>query len=242
VTTSRPPRIARTRPDAARPDALHFAAVLFDMDGTLVDSTASVVRSWVRLAEESGIAVETLQAAAGHGRPARDIVADLFAPEHRAAALERIGRLEANDVGDVVALPGAHDALRASWARAAIVTSCTASLALVRQRAAGITVPQVVVTIDDVIRGKPDPEPFLTAASILGVDPSRCLVVEDAPAGLAAGRAAGMTTLAVATTHARTDLDADLVVGDLSDVRLSASGEGVLLELLRSTQCSKSPT
>jgi len=210
-----------------------FDAVLFDMDGTLVDSTASVVRCWVRLAEENGIPVQTLQAAAGHGRPARDIVADLFAPADRAAALERIGHLEATDVDDVTALPGAADALRGSGARSAIVTSCTASLARARQRAAGITAPAVVVTVDDVTRGKPDPEPFLTAATILGVDPARCLVVEDAPAGLAAGRAAGMTTLAVSTTHTADELDADMVVGDLSDVRLGTTQGGVLLHLPR---------
>ena len=219
-------------PDAARPDAGLFEAVLFDMDGTLVDSAASVVRCWVRLAEEHGITREALHAAAGHGRPARDIVAGLFPPAEREAALARITHLEVTDVDGVVALPGAEDALRTSGARGAIVTSCTSVLAVARQRAAGITVPSVVVTADDVVRGKPDPEPFLTAARILGVDPSRCLVVEDAPAGLAAGRAAGMTTLAVSTTHAADQLVADHVVGDLSDVRLAATQDGLRLHLL----------
>ena len=215
----------------ARPAALAFDAVLFDMDGTLVDSTASVVRCWVRLAEENGITVETLQAAAGHGRPARDIVADLFPPAGRASALARITHLEVHDVDGVVALPGASEALRATAARGAIVTSCTADLAAARQRAAGIPVPAVVVTADDVVRGKPDPEPFLAGARLLGVDPARCLVVEDAPAGLAAGRAAGMTTLAVTTTHTADELDADHVVGDLSQVRLAPTDRGLLLHL-----------
>ncbi|MFC3690173.1 HAD-IA family hydrolase [Aquipuribacter hungaricus] len=216
----------------ARPDAALFDAVLFDMDGTLVDSTPSVVRCWLRLAEENGITPEALQAAAGHGRPARDIVADLFEPPAREAALVRITHLEVTDLEGVVALPGAADALLASGDRGAIVTSCTAPLATARQQAAGIPVPAVVVTADDVVRGKPDPEPFLTAARILGVDPSRCLVVEDAPAGLAAGRAAGMTTLAVTTTHTAEELDADHVVGDLSGVRLDPSGDGVRLHLV----------
>ncbi len=216
-------------PGAAAP--ARYDAVLFDMDGTLVDSTASVVRSWVRLAEENGISVGTLQAAAGHGRPARDIVADLFAPAGREAALRRITHLEITDVDGVVALPGAAEALRASGARGAIVTSCSADLARARQQAAGIPVPAVVVTADDVVRGKPDPEPFLAAARTLGVDPSRCLVVEDAPAGLAAGRAAGMTTLAVTTTHTAEQLVADHVVGDLSEVRLDATDDGVVLHL-----------
>ena len=201
------------------------------MDGTLVDSTASVVRSWVRLAEENGITVPALQAAAGHGRPARDIVADLFAPADRAAALERITHLEITDVDGVVALPGATEALLTSGARGAIVTSCAADLAVARQQAAGIPVPAVVVTADDVVRGKPDPEPFLAAARTLGVDPARCLVVEDAPAGLAAGRAAGMTTLAVTTTHTADQLDADHVVRDLSAVSLDSTADGIVLHL-----------
>lgn len=209
-----------------------FAAVLFDMDGTLVDSTGSVVRSWARLAEENGISVTDLQAAAGHGRPARDIVADLFAAASRTEALGRITALEIADVEGVVALPGATEALLSSGPAGAIVTSCAADLAVARQRAAGIPVPQVVVTADDVQRGKPDPEPFLLAARRLGVDPARCLVVEDAPAGLAAGRAAGMTTLAVTTTHTAEQLVADHVVPDLSTVGMSRTADGVVVTLV----------
>jgi len=209
-----------------------FAAVLFDMDGTLIDSTPSVVRSWVRLAEENGISVTDLQAAAGHGRPAREIVADLFAEPARPDALARITELEIADVQDVVALPGATEALLGSGPAGAIVTSCAAGLAVARQQAGGIPVPQVVVTADDVQRGKPDPEPFLLAARLLGVDPALCLVVEDAPAGLTAGRAAGMTTLAVTTTHTAEQLDADHVVADLSAVGMSRTAEGVVVTLV----------
>lgn len=198
-----------------------FDAVLFDMDGTLVDSTAAVVRSWLRLAEEHSIAVADLQAAAGHGRPARDIVAELFPPEQHDRAVARITALELADVDGVVALPGADDALHGSGALGAIVTSCSAELARARQRAAELVVPAVVVTADDVVAGKPDPEPFLLAARRLGVDPTRCLVVEDAPAGLASGRAAGMTTLALTTTHDVDDLDADHVVVTLAAVRMT---------------------
>lgn len=213
-----------------------YDAVLFDMDGTLVDSTPSVVRSWLRLAEENGISPADLQAAAGHGRPARDIVADLFAPAGRARALARITDLETTDVDGVVALPGAERALAACGPRAAIVTSCSAGLAVARQRAAGLRVPEVVVTADDVVRGKPDPEPFLLAARTLGVDPARCLVVEDAPAGLRAGRAAGMTTLAVTTTHAADELAADglahHVVPDLAAVAMVCGRSGVHVGLV----------
>ncbi|MFC5379845.1 HAD-IA family hydrolase [Aquipuribacter nitratireducens] len=213
---------------AARLTGRAFAAVLFDMDGTLVDSTASVVRCWLRLADEYGVTVEALQAAAGHGRPARDIVADLLPETDHVAGLARITELEVADVEGVVALPGAHDALARTAGRSAIVTSCTGPLALARQRAAGVVVPDVVVTADDVRHGKPHPEPFLTGAARLGVDPSRCLVVEDAPAGLAAARAAGMATLAVTTTHEADELHADLVVPDLSYVTWLDAEDGVV--------------
>ncbi len=216
-------------PDARPVHGQTFAAVLFDMDGTLIDSTPSVVRSWLRLAEENGISVEDLQAAAGHGRPARDIVADLFPEAGRPVALARITELEIGDVDDVVALPGAAAALMGSGVAGAIVTSCAADLARARQQAAGIPVPEVVVTADDVTRGKPDPEPFLLAARVLGVDPARCLVVEDAPAGLTAGRAAGMTTLAVTTTHRDAELVADHVVDDLGSVGMTLTPSGVLV-------------
>ena len=213
-----------------------FEAVLFDMDGTLVDSTDSVVRSWVRLAEENGIGMDRLKAAAGHGRPARDIVADLFPAPRRAEALARITHLEVTDVDGVVALPGAEHALTACGPLGAIVTSCAADLAVARQRAAAIPVPDVVVTADDVTHGKPHPEPFLLAARILGVAPSRCLVVEDAPAGLRAARAAGMTALAVTTTHGSDELAGDElahhVVGDLAEVRLTRHEDGVHLLLV----------
>jgi mannitol-1-/sugar-/sorbitol-6-phosphatase len=227
-----------TLPLAATAHQVHdrtFDAVLFDMDGTLVDSTASVVRSWLRFAEENGISTADLQAAAGHGRPARDIVADLFPPQRRDEALLRITRLEIDDVDGVVALPGAETALQVCGVLSAIVTSCSADLAVARQQAAGIPVPRVVVTADDVTRGKPHPEPFLRAAEILRVDPDRCLVVEDAPAGLRAGRAAGMTTLAVTTTHEPAELSADdlahHVVADLASVTMTRRADGVHVSL-----------
>ncbi|MFC7658386.1 HAD-IA family hydrolase [Pseudonocardia benzenivorans] len=123
-------------------------------------------------------------------------------------------------------LPGAVEALRAC-SRAAIVTSCTRALARARIAAAGLPAPAVVVTADDVTAGKPDPEPFLLAAEHLQVAAARCLVVEDAPAGLAAARAAGMATLAVAGTHALADLDADAGVPDLSHVRFASGPTGI---------------
>lgn len=198
--------------------ALHtgLSAVLFDLDGTLIDSTPVVVRSWLRWAEAEAVDPARLQGF--HGVPAAQIVAALLPQDRVADACARIHAIELDDVEGVRTLPGAADALAVLAPRAAVVTSCTRALADVRVAAAGLRCPEVVVTADDVTRGKPDPEPYLLGAARLGVDPARCLVVEDAPSGLAAARAAGCVTLAVATTHSRGELEADHVVADLSEV------------------------
>lgn len=124
-------------------------------------------------------------------------------------------------------LPGTRDLLDALPAdRWAVVTSATHRLAAARLDAVGIR-PKTLVTADEVTHGKPHPEPYLLAARQLGVDPARCVVFEDAPAGLAAGRAAGMTTVALATTHRAEELDADLVVSDLSALSVQVTAAGI---------------
>lgn len=198
-----------------------FDAVLFDMDGTLLDSAATVVRSWTQWAREYGVTSDALTRGSFHGVPARDIVATLLPDGDVDAAYARIVELEVVDTDGVVPLPGAVAALKAAGSRGAIVTSCSRELADARIAAAGLPAPAVVVTADDVRRGKPDPEPFVLAATRLGVDPRRCLVVEDAPAGLAAAAAAGCARLAVTSTHQPDQLDADLVVTTLADVHLT---------------------
>lgn len=199
-----------------------FAAVIFDMDGTLVDSTPAVVRSWMTWAQERGIPAERLLG--WHGVPAASIVSALVPPEEVDDALARITELEVGDVADIVVLPGVLDAFDALvGAHFAIATSCTRDLADARIGAAQLPSPEVVVTVDDVTHGKPDPEPFLTAAARLGVDPADCLVVEDAPMGLQAARSAGCATLAVTTTTPAEELEADLVVTDLSQVRFEVT-------------------
>jgi len=115
--------------------------------------------------------------------------------------------------------------------RVAIVTSATRVLATARLHAAGLTPPAVVVTFDDVTHGKPHPEPFLAGASRLDIDPTRCLVVEDSPAGIQAGRAAGCVTLGVTTTSARAELDADVIVDSLSEVAIVHGPNGFSLSL-----------
>jgi sugar-phosphatase len=202
-----------------------FAAVLFDMDGTLIDSIPVVIRSWVRWAQEEG--VDPRRLAGFHGVPARGVIAALLPPDRVDSAFDRIEAIEIADTDGITILPGALEALAAlagEVERCAIATSCTRPLADTRLATTGLPAPRVVVTASDVTRGKPYPEPFLLAAEGLGVDPADCLVVEDAPGGLEAGRAAGCATLAVSTTTAAADLVADAVVQTLADVRFSVVG------------------
>jgi sugar-phosphatase len=199
-----------------------FAAVLFDMDGTLIDSIPVVIRSWVRWAEEED--VDPRRLSGFHGVPAKGIIATLLPPERVDSAFDRIEAIEIADTDGITVLPGTLDALAVLAADVdlcAIATSCTRPLADARLVATALPAPRVVVTASDVRRGKPHPDPFLLAAERLGVDPADCLVVEDAPGGLEAGRAAGCATLAVSTTAAAADLVADAVVGTLADVRFS---------------------
>jgi sugar-phosphatase len=206
-------------------------AMLFDNDGTLVSSLESVERCWTRWAGEYGLTAEAFVAIELHGRTAAEVAADLLPAAVVPEAVARIEQLEVEDVpnGGVHPLPGARDFLDALPSdRWAVVTSATRRLAEARLGAVGI-LPRTLVAADDVTRGKPDPEPYLLAARLLGVDPADCVVFEDAPAGLRAGRAAGMTTVALATTHPAHELDADLVVPDLS--ALSARVTGGFVEM-----------
>jgi len=208
---------------------IHAEALLFDNDGTLVSSLESVHRCWTRWAEEFGITAEDFARVELHGRTAVAIAADLLPADVVPTAVARIETLEVEDVpnGGAVLLPGTRDFLDSLPAdRWAVVTSATRRLAEARLAHAGI-LPKTLVVAEDVTRGKPDPEPYLLAARQLGVDPARCVVFEDARAGLQAGRAAGMITVALATTHQAQELDADLVVSDLSALSALVSDGGV---------------
>ncbi|MFD5452483.1 HAD family hydrolase [Streptomyces sp. NPDC003470] len=208
---------------------IHAQALLFDNDGTLVSSLESVRRCWTRWAGEHGITAEQFARVELHGRPAAEIAADLLPADVVPEAVARIERLEVEDVpnGGVHLLPGTRDLLDALPAdRWAVVTSATRRLAEARLDAVGI-LPKTLVAADDITRGKPDPEPYLLGARALGVDPAACVVFEDAPAGLQAGRAAGMTTVALATTHRAGELDADLVVDDLAALSVLVTEGGI---------------
>ncbi|MDK1345820.1 HAD family hydrolase [Streptomyces sp. 378] len=208
---------------------IHAQALLFDNDGTLVSSLASVDRCWTRWAREYGITAEEFARVELHGRPAAEIAADLLPAEVVPQAVARIEDLEVDDVpnGGVHLLPGTRDFLDSLPAdRWAVVTSATRRLAEARLDAVGI-LPKTLVAADDITRGKPDPEPYLLAARALGVDPAHCVVFEDAPAGLTAGRAAGMTTVALTTTHQARELHADLVVENLSALSVLVTEQGL---------------
>jgi len=193
-------------PAADAPPGAAFAAVISDLDGVLVDSSAPTVRSWRAWGERHGLDGEAIQAG-NHGRPARAVIAEHVAASRLDEETALLAHAETTDTDGVVALPGAGDVLALPQGRVAIATSCAAPLARARLAAAGLPVPDVLVTADQVEHGKPAPDPYLLAAERLGVDPAACLVFEDAPAGIAAGRAAGMTVWAVTTTHEPGALD-----------------------------------
>ncbi|WP_225642314.1 HAD family hydrolase [Streptomyces werraensis] len=208
---------------------IHARALLFDNDGTLVSSLDSVNRCWTRWAVEYGLTAEDFARIELHGRPAAEIAADLLPAHLVPQAVARIEDLEVEDVADggVGLLPGTKEFLAGLPAeRWAVVTSATRRLAEARLGAAGI-LPKTLVAADDITHGKPDPEPYLLAARMLGVDPAECVVFEDAPAGLQSGRAAGMTTVALATTHRAEELTADLVVRDLSALSALVTDAGI---------------
>jgi mannitol-1-/sugar-/sorbitol-6-phosphatase len=188
-----------------------FAAVISDFDGVLADSTAAISRAWARWGDRLGIDGAAIQAA-NHGRPGHAVVAEHVPPERVGAEAAWLLDAEIADTGGVVAYPGAGELL--ALPTVAIATSCAMPLARARLAAAGLVAPPVLVTSDQVAHGKPAPDPYLLAAARLGLDPADCLVVEDAPAGIAAGRAAGMTVWAVATTHAVPELAAAHAIFD----------------------------
>ena len=202
-----------------------FSGVLFDMDGTLIDSTGAVLRSWMRWAEEFDL--EPAALAGSHGRTSINTI-DAVMPERtdaeRLAAHARIREIELADTDGIVALRGAREVLARLDELAvphAIVTSCERELAAVRTAATRLPRPTVVVTASDVSHGKPGPEPYQLGASRLGLDPSQCVVVEDATAGLVSGRAAGagLVVAVLGTTPLEVlAQDADVVVESVADI------------------------
>jgi sugar-phosphatase len=187
---------------------LPCTAVLFDVDGTLVDSTPLVERAAREWAAEYGIDPDEFLSDA-HGRRTSDRVADFLPPDQVREATARLDALEAARTDGITALPGAVELpTTMNGLPHAFVTSMDRAQLKVRTEVAGVPLPPIVVTAEDVPTGKPDPSGYLQAAGRLGVAPSDCVVIEDAPAGIAAGRSAGATVLAVLTSHPQGSLTA----------------------------------
>jgi mannitol-1-/sugar-/sorbitol-6-phosphatase len=215
------------------------SALLFDLDGVLVDSTPAVTRVWGRWAVEHGFDRDTVVKIA-HGRPSRTTIRELLPNADIDREDREVERMEMEDLDGVVLLPGARQLLNSlppdRWT---IATSCTRPLAEVRLRAAGLPIPKTMVTSSDVKIGKPDPEPYLKAAAKLGFAASDCIVIEDAPAGVVAGKSAGARVIAFLTTFfttmTRQEIEAarpDWIVQNCTDITVSGEqGHGVQLSI-----------
>ena len=200
------------------------SAILFDLDGVLANSTQAVGRAWRRWAEENGVEPEKVEAIM-HGRRTVEIVR-MVAPHLDAEAeADKIERRGVDDDGrdGVVVMPGAAELLQSlPLDRWAIVTSGTRLVATARLRLTGLPVPDVLVPADDVVQGKPHPEPYLKAALLLAVNPEECLVIEDAPAGIQSAHAGGMKAIGITSTFPASELkEADAVIHAMSQVRVN---------------------
>src|SRR5208337_3085360 len=214
--------------------SIRCSALLFDLDGVLIDSTPAVARVWHNWAVERGFDPETVVHMA-HGRPSRTTIRELLPNADIDREDREVERREMEDLDGVVLLPGARQLLNIlPPERWTIATSCTRALAEVRLRAAGLPIPKTLITSSDVKIGKPDPEPYLKAAAKLGFAASDCVVVEDAPSGVRAGKDAGARVIAFLTTMIRRDLEdagADWILQSCADIAASNNGDSLRLSL-----------
>jgi sugar-phosphatase len=199
-------------------------AILFDMDGTIVDSNACVIRQWRRWAARHGLDLDRVLEVS-HGRRTIETMR-IVAPElDHEAEVERFITEEAGDLAGIAAVTGAVEVVRGvppnRWG---VVTSSPRSVTEPRLRCAGFPAPAVLIAADDVALGKPNPDPYLTAARRLGVAPERCLVFEDANSGLQSARAAGMQVIGIDYSH-REQLECEHVIASFACVRVEVAGE-----------------
>ena len=206
------------------------SAILFDLDGVLVDSTLAVDREWREWAARKGVDGDAIMAIA-HGVRTIEVIRRVAPHLDAEAEADAIENHEAGDQTGVTVMPGAVDLLRSiPDGRWGVVTSGSRLLATNRMRYCGLPVPEVLVTSDDVTNGKPHPEPYLKGAEGLGFAPQDCLVIEDAPAGIQSARAGGMKVVGIASTYAAVKLaEADAVVQRLARIQVTANGTGRLV-------------
>ncbi len=203
---------------------IRCAAILFDMDGTIVDSTAIVERAWAWWADRHKIPLQDVLSFS-HGRPTLDTLEHFLGERDHTCELAEMLQFEEGVTEGITAVPGALDAVNAvrngKWA---VVTSAPRKLAEIRLKTAGLPIPQVLVGVDDIQRGKPDPQGYLLAAEHLGVESADCLVFEDTGPGIEAGLRAGMQAVGLLTTVPRDRLPCKVAVRDFGDVKITKRG------------------
>jgi mannitol-1-/sugar-/sorbitol-6-phosphatase len=214
---------------------IRCAALLFDLDGVLINSTPAVARVWYRWALAHGFDPQEVITRA-HGRPSIATLRDYLPGADHEAENRKIEHAEIEDLDGVVALPGTLDLLaKLPEDRWTIVTSGTRPLAEVRIKHAGLPLPQKMITANEIVHGKPDPEPYLKAAAMLGFAAVDCVVCEDVPAGIRSGKSAGAKVIAFTTTVQAAllrEAGADFVARNCSDIHLLETNDALTLELL----------
>ena len=213
---------------------IHAAALLFDLDGVLIDSTPAVARVWRRWALERGFDPEEVVGRA-HGRPSLTTVREYLPDSDHEAENREVERREIEDLAGVIPLPGALELLAGlPGDRWTIVTSCTRPLAEVRIKAAGLPLPEKMITSTDITHGKPHPEPFLKGAAVLGFAAAQCVVFEDVPAGVRSGKAAGARVIAFTSTFKESGLreaGADWILRNCTDIHVIERDGGLILNV-----------
>lgn len=198
-------------------------AILFDLDGVLVDSTKSVVVVWTAWSEKNGLSpAKTLDVI--HGRRTIEGLQILAPHLDLEAETQKIEAAITMKKGGTVAIPGAASLLSSlPKDRWCVVTSGLKEFAVIRLKDANLPIPEILVSADDVTKGKPDPEPYLKGAQLMKVDPAKCIVIEDAPNGIRAGRAAGIRVIGVGTTYPVSELkEANAVVKTMEGITASS--------------------
>ena len=220
----------RRRATTIKMPTFSCSAILFDLDGVLVDSTGSVDRQWRVWAQRKGVDGDKVMAIA-HGVRAVEVIRTVAPHLDAEAEVRELEALEADDRDGVVVMPGAVELVGSIPAeRWGVVTSGTRHLASTRLRMVGVPVPKVLVTADDVVNGKPHPEPYLKGAELLGFAPAECLVIEDAPAGIQAAHAGGMKVVGITSTYRAEKLaEADGIVQKLGTIQVTSNGTGSLV-------------
>lgn len=210
------------------------AALLFDLDGVLINSTPAVARVWRNWGIEHGFDPEEVVERA-HGRPSLTTIREYLPHADHEAENREVERREIADLEGIVPLPGALELLASLPAdRWIIVTSCTRPLAEVRMKAAGLPLPKKLITSNDIMHGKPHPEPFLKGAAALGFPATECIVMEDVPAGVKAGKASGGKVIAFTTTVQASVLQeagADWILKSCADVHVRSRQSDLVLQM-----------